>query len=97
MTPVELDALWDRVKSLTSAERRQLRERIDASLGEHPLPIHPAPPPQAALTPLDRVLLERGVISAVPQQPADVADFESWRPVEVQGPPVSQTIIEERR
>jgi hypothetical protein len=66
----------------------QLRERIDASLTERP----GRPDP----TPLDRVLLERGVITAVPQG-VSLADFDSWKPVDIQGPPISQTIIEERR
>jgi hypothetical protein len=88
MTVTELDTLWETVKSLPPGDRLRLRERIDASLTERP-----APP---VTTALDRVLLERGVITTVPKG-VSVADFESWQPIDVEGPPVSQTIIEERR
>jgi hypothetical protein len=66
MTAIELDILWETVRSLAPADRFRLRERIDASLTERPGRTVP--------TALDRVLLERGVITAVPQG-VEMADY----------------------
>lgn len=43
---------------------------------------------------VDRLLIESGLMKAVPPAWDDDEDFE---PIEITGPPLSETIIEERR
>jgi hypothetical protein len=44
-------------------------------------------------------LLKEGEMSRIPIPPSveEVARFRNWKPVDIQGPPLSETIIEERR
>lgn len=46
---------------------------------------------------IDRLLLERGIISQIPDPACYSDEDEDFEPIEVTGKPLSQTIIEERR
>lgn len=87
MATTALDKVLEKVKSLTAGEQRQLRVILDDLLSK------PEPQPQSALSEL---LLKRGVISRMPSR-AESASLQDWQPVEADGKPVSQSIIEERR
>jgi len=51
------------------------------------------------LAEVDRRLLAKGLINRIPPEPteADIARFESWKPIHIEGKPLSETIIEDRR
>ena len=59
----------------------------------------PAPAASEILTPedVDRQLLARGLLSRLPDPSEDLDDDEDDLPVPVEGDPVSETIIRERR
>ena len=42
-------------------------------------------------------LLKEGTLDSVPPGTRDQKSLEEWKPVEIQGKPLSETIIEERR
>lgn len=87
MTSENLDRVLEGVRSLTAAERQELRSRLDAW-------------PQASQSTeddLDQRLLRAGVISQVPAPRTEIAPSRSWKPISVRGKPLSETIIEERR
>jgi hypothetical protein len=76
---------------LNEAEREQLRRWLDdrAAAG-------------GAVGKRDRIaqlLLEQGIVtrSRLTPTPTDAATIEAWKPVPIQGKPLSETIIEERR
>ncbi len=89
MANVTLDRVIEEVKELTPDEQRRLRELLDTWLS-------PAPPVTKE-DELDRLLLERGVISRIPPPITDFTPYQNRKPIEVKGKPVSETIIEERR
>jgi hypothetical protein len=45
---------------------------------------------------LDRMLMEAGLLTEVPLPVTDFSPWQNRQPVEVEGPPLSETIIEER-
>ena len=47
----------------------------------------------------ERALLAAGLVTRFPAAPTedDVRRFRAWRPVRIDGPPVSETVVEERR
>jgi len=70
-------------------ERRQLLAEL--STGEALGPLSNAE--------LDRLLIGRGIMLTCPAKPTpeDTAQAQAWQPVVIQGQPLSQTILEERR
>ena len=91
MVSPNVNRLLEAAKTLTLDERRQLRSLLDEPSAEQP-----------ALSKeehLARVLLERGIITRIRPKPteADIARFNAWKPVPINGKPLSETIIEERR
>ena len=93
MSSTSVERIIEEVKSLTADEQRKVKELIDSLL------VTPAETPER-LSPEDLVeqrLLERGVISEIPKRLPDPEQYRDFKPVEVKGKPVSETIIEERR
>ena len=87
MPSENLDRVPEGVRSLTLAERQELRTRLDT---------WPSPSPSTE-DDLDQRLLSAGVISHVPAPCTDPAPYRRWKPITVKGKPLSETIIEERR
>ena len=77
-------------KTLSVEERLQLRSLLDE------LPTEASNQPSDEL---DRLLLAQGVISRIPPKPTaeDIARFQAWKPIKIEGKPLSETIIEDRR
>lgn len=93
MSSASVEKIIEEVKSLTADEQRKVKELIDSLL------VTPAETLER-LSPEDLVeqrLLERGVISEIPKRLPDPEQYRDFKPVEVKGKPVSETIIEERR
>jgi hypothetical protein len=75
------DRLAEEIKTLTPEEQMRLRDLLNQALHDE----------------LNRRLLAEGVISRIPPPITDLTPYENWKPVEIQGPPLSETIIEDRR
>ena len=87
MAKATLDQIVKEIKTLAPDERRQLREMLDAML----VPVEEADKRKA----LHQALRAAGLVTQVRQPRA--TDTPHRRRIKVQGKPVSETIIEERR
>ena len=88
MAKATLDEVLESVKALPPDERQKLRELLDESLEESPLPGDDK---------LQRKLREAGLLTEMRLRVADLESYRSYKPIEVRGQPVSETLIEERR
>jgi hypothetical protein len=77
----------EQVKTLSLDEQRQLRALLDSLLA--------ASPPETAEDALDRKLQEQGLLRMPNKAGRPVRD--EFRPVKIEGKPLSETILEERR
>ena len=91
MVSQNVNKLFQQVLALNEAERRELQNLLEVRAARQSV--------QAKEERLAQVLLEEGVISHVPAKPtlADIERFNAWKPVPIQGKPLSETIIEDRR
>ena len=93
MSSKSLEEVIEEVKALAPAEQRKVKELID-SLLESAADTHKVLSPEDLL---ERRLLERGVISSIPKRDFDPDTYKEFDPIKVEGKPLSETIIEERR
>lgn len=91
MVVLNFDQVWQAVQTLTPRQQRRLRKLLDALRFMH----QPLTPGQQ----LQLLLLKDGVIDRVPRPvtEADRQAFQEYKPVPIEGKPLSETIIEERR
>lgn len=89
MSTANLDRLFEEVRALTPDEQRSLRNMVDELLA--------AGAPQMTEDEFERHLLEKGIISRIPPRIRDASFYANRKPIEVEGKPVSEIIIEERR
>jgi hypothetical protein len=87
MPSENLERVLERVRALTPAERQELRARLEAW----------PTPPQSTEHDLDERLLAAGVIGHIPAPLTDLAPYRRWKPIAIEGKPLSETVIEERR
>jgi hypothetical protein len=89
MPTTDFENVVQLVKALNPAEQWRLRDLLDVWLA----------PPQAPPTEeeLAQELLREGILDHVPPPVRDATSFENYKPVEIEGKPLSETIIEERR
>ena len=111
MTQTEFNHLLSRIKALPPEQLRQLRQQIDRKLAEPSKPLAPPPakkakPPKAAAAkkkPLtrdefNRRLMAAGLITRLPDPALDINDDDPEdQPIAIEGEPLSETIIRERR
>lgn len=81
MSQASLQEIVDKLPELSPAERVELRRLLDAEL-------------QAEL---DLAFASRGLKLSRPTQSADPAAFRRWSPVPIQGEPLSESLLRERR
>jgi len=89
MTP-NIEKVLSEVQSLSNDEIRELRDKIDKILAR----------PQMTEEEFDRHLLAKGIIKRIPPKLSDeeIAKIREFKPIEIlDGKPVSETLIEERR
>ena len=98
MATTNYDHVWEAVRTLAPAELQRLRNLIETLLA------HPALLGKTAdqLSPQDKVdlaLLKEGLLSSIPRPPSeeDIKAFRERKLVQVEGEPLSETIIRERR
>ena len=89
MTTSDLDRLIEEVKTLTPDEQRSLRDLVDELLLKSA--------PTMTEDEFEQHLLEKGVISRIPPRIRDASFYAKRKLIEVEGKPVSEIIIEERR
>jgi hypothetical protein len=88
MTNPRINKLLEQARDLTLEERRELCEllrqqvELDRAAGEEQR--------------LDQLLLSRRIVRSRPRG-KDPDRFNRWQPVQLEGKPLSETIIEERR
>ena len=80
------------IRKLPIEEQRRLLDALTHSLSEQA-----APRRQLSDAEVGQTLLAKGVISEIPPRRPDAAMRRDFKPVEVKGQPISETIIEERR
>ncbi len=81
-----LDKLVEEVKALTPDEQRELRSLLDTWLAIPPTDVEAA---------VERKLREIGMLRI--KRLADHALADDFQPVKIEGKPLSETILEERR
>jgi hypothetical protein len=89
MTTSNLDRLIEEVKTLTPDEQRSLRDLVDELLVKSA--------PTMTEEEFEQHLLKKGVISRIPPRIRDASFYANRKLIEVEGKPVSEIIIEERR
>ncbi len=92
------DQVFELVRTLQPDELQHLRNLIDTLL-ENPALLGKA---EEQLTPEDRVdlaLLKKGLLSRIPPPltEEEIREFEAFKPIPIEGEPLSETIIRERR
>lgn len=87
MSDMTLDRILEAVQTLTPDEQRRLRARLDERLAR--------PEEAAQVQAFHRALLASGLVVALKAPRASAAGPR--RLIEVQGKPLSETIVEERR
>ncbi|CAN5189512.1 MAG: hypothetical protein H0T63_00320 [Pyrinomonadaceae bacterium] len=85
-----LEKVLNEVRTLTPEEIKLLRDELDALLT--------TPHPRMSEDEFEQHLLDKGIISRVPPPITDLTPYRERQPVEIlDGKPVSETIVEERR
>ena len=82
--PSELfQRLAEEVKHLSTEEQVQLKGLLERALSDE----------------VTRRLQAKGMISHIPPPPTEeeMERFRSWKPITIQGKPLSETVIEDRR
>lgn len=88
----DVERVLNEIKALTPEEQQQVRAALDTML-----PVTPGP--QMTEEEFELMLVQKGILGGRRRAPSpeEIESFRSYRPVEVKGKPVSETIIEERR
>ena len=89
MASAMLRKVLEQVKVLTPDEQRQVREALGNTLSQHE--------EDEKMKAFHQGLLEAGLIKTISKPVMDIERYRNYKPVEVKGKPVSETIIEERR
>ncbi len=92
MATPNFEELLERVKYLPPDEQKILRDHLDACLAS------PLPPSKDAYEEALRRGMAAGSITRIPDPPTeeDIARFRNWKPITIEGEPLSETIIRER-
>jgi hypothetical protein len=98
MSQDEFHHLLDSVNSLSPEQMRQLRDELDSKLAPTVAVDELAlTPEELAEQEMQRRLVAAGVLSEIKPPPRFIPARERFSPVPIQGEPLSETIIRERR
>jgi hypothetical protein len=87
---MKINELVDALRALPAEQQQMVRHLLDLWLNN----------PGKTFTQeeeIEHMLLADGIVSEVPPPITDPTRFQNWKPVKVEGKPVSETVIEERR
>jgi len=87
MASATLEHLLQEIKALDPAERAELRQRLDSLDSSE----------EAVIREVDHRLTETGMLESAPAPITDWSRILDWQPVKMEGRPLSEIIIEERR
>ena len=90
MNNTTVERVLEELKALTPSEQRQVHTLLNSLLETH---AHP----QATENEFHHMLLQKGIITNIPNPAEDADEDDEFEPVEVQGQPLTETVIEERR
>ena len=93
MSSANLEKVIEEIKALTPDEQRKIKDLIDSLLKV-------SDEAAASMSPedlLEQKLLEAGVISEIPKRLPTPEHLRDFKPIEVKGKPLSETVIEERK
>jgi hypothetical protein len=96
MTHSEFNHLLDSINALSPEQMRQLRYELDNRLAPAVAEDRHAADQQVSLE-LQQELLEAGIIGELRPPITDLAPYQNRRAVPIQGEPISETVIRERR
>lgn len=88
---IDIEQLLSQVRSLTVDEQRRLRQILDQEVADAPTPAQPTEDD------FKRRLLDLGLLKEVKPPVRDLGPYQHREPFKIQGKPLSETIIEERR
>jgi hypothetical protein len=83
MASADVERIAEEIKSLSAAERDQLLSLVQANDAKRPM----------TEDEFEKMLFARGIIRSRPTR----LPRPPWKPIVISGPPLSQTIIEDRR
>lgn len=86
-----IEKLIEDIRSLPPTDKRRIRDVIDLELAKHSSSL------ESGEDEFKRKLVEDGLLKASKPRVTDLGPYRDRRPVEIQGQPLSQTIVEERR
>ncbi len=89
MASANLESLLEEVRALNAEERKQFQKFLESMAESDEL--------QSRRRETERKLMEAGLIVEVRRPMTDIESYRDYKPVEVTGRPVSETLIEERR
>lgn len=84
-----LERVLEEVRALRPEERRLLRAQLDQLEADEPC--------ETLEERLDRLMMERGILSHIPTGVRDPSNSKEFEPIKIKGKPLSETIIEDRR
>ena len=87
---VTIEQIEHEVKTLSAEDLRKVRELVDSLLEKK------ESKPQMTEEEFAQHLYEKGIIGKPPPPLTDFSRYENYKPVRVEGEPVSETIIKER-
>ena len=99
MTHQQWEAIERKLMGLSPEEKLELVERLVRELrAAAPLDRRSSAPATSPLTEAEfkQRLLEAGLMTSLPT-PSDATARPAWQPIEIEGEPLSETIIRERR
>lgn len=94
MTPIEV---LNEVQKMSLNDVREIAERLTDYLREQEKAALAVEQSEAREDEFERYLLAKGVINHIPTRDETDEDFDTFEPIEVEGEPLSETIIRERR
>ncbi len=97
MTQAEFTDLLDALKSLTPEQLEQLRREVDASLVPASAEASLLTDEQRRDQELQRRLFESGLLNEIKSSSRIATASERFGPVSIEGEPLSETVIRERR
>lgn len=97
MTQHEFNHLLDSVKTLSAEQLQQLRHELDAKMAAAASSDRQLSEAQQADQDVQRRLFEAGLLSEIKPPYRVATATERFSPVSIQGEPLSETVIRERR